>query len=113
MKKLGGTEALTAFARSIGDDTFTLENQEPDLNSNPAHLSDTSTPKAMATSLQKLALGNVLALRQRELFGDDAGIVLLTVYDTDSRQFQYLVVAPDLKSAYALEKKLKKFFLLY
>lgn len=42
--------------------------------------------------------------------GDDAGIVLLTVDDTDSKQFEYLVVAPDLKSAYALEKKLKKLF---
>ncbi len=40
--------------------------------------------------------------------GDSAGIVLLTVDDTDSKQFEYLVAAPDLKSAYALEEKLSK-----
>lgn len=66
MKKLGGPETVTAFARSIDDNTFILENREPELNSNPDRLSDTSTPKAMATSLQKLALGNILAPEQRE-----------------------------------------------
>lgn len=66
MKKLGGPSAVTAFARSIGDDTFKLGNWEPELNSNPSDLRDTSTPEAMGNSLQKLALGNALALPQRE-----------------------------------------------
>jgi hypothetical protein len=40
--------------------------------------------------------------------GDNAGIVLLTVDDTDSKKLEYLIVASDLKSAYALEKKLNR-----
>jgi hypothetical protein len=41
---------------------------------------------------------------------DEAGIVLLTVDDTNSKQFEYLVAAPDLKIAYTLEKKLSNLF---
>ncbi len=66
MKKLGGPEAITVFARSIGDNTFRVDNWEPELNSSPSDLRDTSTPAAMEKSLQQLALGNVLASSQRE-----------------------------------------------
>lgn len=66
MKKLGGLSAVTTFARSMGDDTFQLDNWEPKLNSNPNDLRDTSTPEAMANSLRQLTLGNVLASPQRE-----------------------------------------------
>lgn len=65
VKKLGGPEAVTAFARSIGDNTFRIDGWEPDLNSNPNDLRDTSTPKAMEKSLQKLTLGNVLTSSKR------------------------------------------------
>jgi len=41
---------------------------------------------------------------------NNAGIILLTVDDTDSKQFEYLVAAPDLKSAYTVEKKLCSLF---
>lgn len=66
MKKLGGPEAVTAFARSIGDNIFKLDSWEPELNSNPSDLRDTSTPEAMGKSLQQLAHGNTLALPQRD-----------------------------------------------
>ncbi|ASQ46176.1 class A beta-lactamase [Legionella clemsonensis] len=66
VKKLGGPNAVTAFARSIKDSTFRVDNWEPELNSNPNNLLDTSTPIAMEKSLQKLTLGNTLALPQRE-----------------------------------------------
>lgn len=66
VKKLGGPKAVTAFARSINDKTFRIDNWEPELNSNPSKIQDTSTPKAMEKSLQKLTLGNVLASPQRE-----------------------------------------------
>lgn len=66
MKKLGGPAAVTAFARSIGDTTFRIDNWEPELNSNPNDLHDTSTPQAMGKSLRNLALGNILAPSQRE-----------------------------------------------
>jgi beta-lactamase class A len=66
VKKLGGPSAVTAFARSIGDNTFRIDSWEPELNSNPSDPRDTSTLTAMEKSLQKLTLGNVLASPQRE-----------------------------------------------
>jgi beta-lactamase class A len=68
MKKLGGPEAVTAFARSIGDNKFRLDRWETALNTAiPGDPRDTTTPAAMEKSLQKLAFGNVLASPQREL----------------------------------------------
>jgi beta-lactamase class A len=58
---IGGPPALTAYARSVGDLTFHLDRYEPALNSAlPGDLRDTTTPQAMGTSLQHLALGNGL-----------------------------------------------------
>lgn len=65
MKKMGGPKFITNFAHSIGNKTFTIEHYEPDLNSNPKDQQDTSTPKDMAISLQKLTLGHILATPQR------------------------------------------------
>lgn len=66
MKQLGGPQAVTAFARSIGDNTFQINSWEPNLNSAPNDLRDTSTPIAMEKSLQKLTHGGVLDSPQRE-----------------------------------------------
>ncbi len=67
LKILGGPEALTAFARSIGDDAFRLDRWEPDLNTAlPGDVRDTTTPAAMAKTLKRLALGDLLAPPQRE-----------------------------------------------
>lgn len=67
LARLGGPAAVTAFARSIGDQQFRLDRWETDLNTAiPGDLRDTSTPEAMACSLQRLALGDVLAPAQRE-----------------------------------------------
>src|SRR5579883_834991 len=67
LKKLGGPKAVSAFAHSIGDDTFRLDRWEPELNSAiPGDVRDTTTQAAMEKSLQQLAFGNVLALPQRE-----------------------------------------------
>lgn len=65
VKKLGGPQTVTTFAHSIGDNTFRTDGWEPDLNSNPNDLRDSSTPKAMVKSLQKLTLGNVLTSFKR------------------------------------------------
>ncbi|MBV9576581.1 MAG: class A beta-lactamase [Gammaproteobacteria bacterium] len=67
MKKLGGPKAITDFAHSIGNNTFNIEHYEGNLNSNPKDTQDTSTPKDMAMSLQKLTLGNILTQSQRKL----------------------------------------------
>lgn len=61
MKILGGPGAVTTFARSIGDRQFQLDRWETTLNSSiPGDRRDTSTPNAMAISLQRLAYGDAL-----------------------------------------------------
>ncbi|KVD97164.1 class A beta-lactamase [Burkholderia ubonensis] len=66
MKLLGGPAAVTAFARSIGDETFRLDRWEPELNTAlPGDARDTTTPAAMAASLRALALGDALPAPQR------------------------------------------------
>ena len=66
LNRLGGPIGVTAFARSIGDTTFRLDRYEPDLNeATPGSLRDTSTPSAMQDSLEKLVLGDSLALPQQ------------------------------------------------
>ncbi|RYY80297.1 MAG: class A beta-lactamase [Moraxellaceae bacterium] len=65
---LGGPAALTQFARSIGDPAFRLDRWEPALNTAlPNDVRDTSTPAAMADTLQRLLVSNVLADTQRAL----------------------------------------------
>lgn len=66
MKELGGPGAVTNYVRSLGDKTFRLDRWEPELNTAmPGDARDTSTPAAMAQTLQKLTLGNALAHPQR------------------------------------------------
>lgn len=69
LKKLGGPAGLTAFAHSIGNKPFNLKSRWPDeAKWQWGDVQDTSTPYAMAQSLQKLALGrNVLGSPQRAL----------------------------------------------
>lgn len=67
MKELGGPQAVTAFARALGDTGFRIDRWETELNSAvPGDVRDTTTPDAMARTLHKLVLGNALAPRQRE-----------------------------------------------
>ncbi len=67
LQKLGGPKSVTAYARSIGDNSYRLDRHEPELNSAiPGDLRDTTTPLAMQNSLQTLVLGNSLAPLQRQ-----------------------------------------------
>ncbi|WP_432721696.1 class A beta-lactamase [Jeongeupia wiesaeckerbachi] len=71
IRQLGAPADVTAFARSIGDDAFRLDRWETELNTAlPGDLRDTTTPAAMARSLQALALGNVLPAPQRTQLQD-------------------------------------------
>lgn len=66
LRELGGPAAVNAFARSIGDTTFRLDRIEPDLNTAvPGDSRDTTTPEAMARSLDTIALGKALGPSQR------------------------------------------------
>lgn len=64
--ELGGPAGVTKFARSVGDATFRLDRTEPTLNTAiPGDKRDTTSPLAMAKSLQNLALGKALGEPQR------------------------------------------------
>ncbi len=63
---LGSPGAVTAFARSIGDRAFRLDRWETSLNGAiPGDPRDTTTPAAMMTDLQRLALGDGLGASSR------------------------------------------------
>lgn len=57
----GGPAALTAYARSLGDTVTRLDRNEPELN-RPAGdaMLDTTTPRAMSRTMQKLLVGDAL-----------------------------------------------------
>jgi beta-lactamase class A len=62
IRELGGTRAVNAFARSIGDPAFRLDRTEPNLNTAiPDDPRDTTTPLAMARDMRRIVLGNVLS----------------------------------------------------
>ncbi|MBM0169616.1 class A beta-lactamase [Altererythrobacter sp. C41] len=61
LRRIGGPERLTAFWRSIGDETSRLDRYEPELNLvPPGEIKDTTTPAAMARTLGKLLYGDAL-----------------------------------------------------
>ncbi|RON08472.1 class A beta-lactamase [Pseudomonas brassicacearum] len=67
IKELGGVAAVNQFAKSLGDPAFRLDRKEPELNTAiPDDPRDTTTPAAMAASVQKVVLGDALATAQRE-----------------------------------------------
>lgn len=66
--QLGGTQAVTDFARTLGDNFFRLDNYEPNMNSEPNDPRDKSTPNAMANNLQQLLFGDILGVSQKDLF---------------------------------------------
>jgi beta-lactamase class A len=69
LKEIGGPAKLTAYLRSLGDKHTRLDRWEPELNSSiPGDLRDTTTPRAMATTLRELALDSGLPPAQRTLF---------------------------------------------
>ncbi len=67
LDRLGGPAALTAYVRSLGDKTFRLDRREPDLNTAvPGDSRDTTTPEAMARTVERLVLGDGLPRAQQE-----------------------------------------------
>ncbi|MFD0880494.1 class A beta-lactamase [Variovorax dokdonensis] len=63
----GGPQALTQFARQIGDRVTRLDRNEPDLNTRvEGGALDTTSPRAMAVTMSKLLVGDVLAHSSRD-----------------------------------------------
>lgn len=68
LREVGGPPALTRFWRHLGDPASRLDHDEPVLNRTaPGQPQDTTTPAAMAHSLSRLLLGDVLSPASREL----------------------------------------------
>ncbi|MBT3069147.1 class A beta-lactamase [Rhodoferax sp. U11-2br] len=64
----GGPKALTRFARQLGDTVTRLDRNEPRLNvRSGAEPLDTTSPRAMAKTLQLLLTGNALSSQYRQM----------------------------------------------
>jgi beta-lactamase class A len=71
LASIGGPSAVTAFARTLGDDITRLDRIEPDLNEAfPGDPRDTSTPIAMLSNLRALTVGNALSAASRDQLTD-------------------------------------------
>jgi beta-lactamase class A len=69
LARIGGPAAMTAFWRATGDSVTRLDHNEPMLNRSPlGDPHDTTTPAAMAGTLRRLVLGNVLSASSRMRF---------------------------------------------
>ncbi len=66
LSEIGGPEGVTAFLRSIGDQVTRLDRWETSLNEAvPDDPRDTTSPRAIAISLQKLLMSDVLSSSSR------------------------------------------------
>src|SRR5437773_7417037 len=67
LARCGGPAALTDFWRSTGDTVSRLDHNEPELNrSPPGDPHDTTTPAAMAGTLRRFVVGEVLSPTSRQ-----------------------------------------------
>ncbi|XOK64793.1 class A beta-lactamase [Paenibacillus elgii] len=71
LKELGGPKGFETVLKKIGDNVTTSARFETDLNQAvPGDTRDTSTPKALATTLQAFTVGDVLPADKRKLLTD-------------------------------------------
>ncbi|MBN2197060.1 MAG: class A beta-lactamase [Polyangiaceae bacterium] len=64
---VGGPAGLTQYLRGIGDLVTRLDRDEPMLNTNhPGDPRDTTSPRAMATTMQAVLTGSVLSTESRQ-----------------------------------------------
>ncbi|MGW7455066.1 class A beta-lactamase [Streptomyces sp. NPDC054787] len=68
LEELGGPTAITRFSRSVGDRVTRLDRYEPELNSaEPGRVTDTTSPRAIGRTYERLLLGDVLPPRDRRM----------------------------------------------
>jgi len=67
LQAIGGPSGFTSFMRGIGDSVTRLDRVETALNEGtPGDTRDTTSPRAAATSLEKLLMGHVLSDASRD-----------------------------------------------
>jgi beta-lactamase class A len=71
MRRLGGPEAVTSRLRALGDGQTRIDRYEPTMNfAPPGEVRDSTTPRAMAFTMRRLLLDDVLPQPARqELIG--------------------------------------------
>ncbi|WP_029004144.1 class A beta-lactamase [Azorhizobium doebereinerae] len=68
LREIGGPQAVTEFARALGDPVTRLDRNEPALNVvPPGETLDTTTPDAMLADLDALVLGHALSPGARQM----------------------------------------------
>jgi beta-lactamase class A len=71
MRDIGGPAQLTAYLRELGDTVSRMDDYEPKLNRiRPQDPRDTTTPRAIAATYQKLVLGDALTSDKSALLKD-------------------------------------------
>lgn len=66
LKSIGGPQAFTSYARTLGDRYTRLDRSEPSLNTGiPGDARDTTTPAAMAGDMQNILIGSALSAASR------------------------------------------------
>ena len=72
LKQLGGPDGFTQFFRDIGDTVTRLDRYEPEMNAGGVESDerDTTTPDAMAQTIRKLLLTDVLSSGSRQVLRD-------------------------------------------
>jgi beta-lactamase class A len=79
LQSIGGPAGFTQFVRSLGDSVTRLDRNEPTLNESlPGDERDTTSPRAMAGTMQKVLVGDALSDGSRSqlqmwLIGDKVG----------------------------------------
>ncbi|GEL05982.1 class A beta-lactamase [Rummeliibacillus stabekisii] len=69
--ELGGPNGFEKALRKMGDKVTQSNRLEPELNlTTPGDLRDTSTPRALASNLQKFVIGDVLPTKKKALLTD-------------------------------------------
>jgi beta-lactamase class A len=67
LRQIGGPEALTSFARTLGDDQTRLDRWEPELNEAlPGDPRDTTTPRALGIGYRRLLIDDALEPPSRD-----------------------------------------------
>jgi beta-lactamase class A len=68
LRELGGTSAVTSFARSLGDQVTRLDRTEPDVNQAlPGDDRDTTSPRAFGADFEAMVIDTALTSTSRSL----------------------------------------------
>ncbi|RLK25886.1 beta-lactamase class A [Micromonospora sp. M71_S20] len=71
LRDLGGPAQLTAYARSLGDAVTRMDRTEPAITTAiPGDARDTSSPRALGTTYQRIVLGDALPPEKRAVLRD-------------------------------------------